>query len=282
MEQITARTFYYFIEFYLDGVSEPVIYETSKEDAERLQSILHNLEYSPEDKYAIEDDYFYFGTPDRQQVVVHLPDIQSVRILIERQLHQVRRRRFYVPRLRAYLRGRPAPIVEDLDDEDPGDHYNLLSPQFFDAAPNDKDPDLPKMLSYLNAEGDRCVLSRRHLMMWAVDWEYRISLTTIFEADGLYRAREDESGVWRIQVWRLQFDLFMEEELSSEWYANVEFVPDDQQPGEDEVLYEFDTYGPYPTKSEAIAAAQADFESGRYRNQITQLREPGSLGAEEI
>lgn len=282
MEQVTARTFYYFIEFYLDGVPKPVVYETMRDDAERLQHILHELEYSPDDKYVVEDDYFYFGTPDRQQVVVHLPDVQAARILVERRLHQFRRRRlFHLPRLWAYLRGRPAPIVEDLDDEEPGNHYNLLSPHFFDAAPNDKDPDLPKMLSYINAEGDRCVLSRRHLMLWAVDWEYRVSLTTVFEADGLYRGRDEESGVWRIQVWRLQFDLFSDEDAPPEWYASVEFVPDNH-PEEDYVLYEFDTHGPYPTKSEAIAAAQADFESGRLRNHVTQLREPSSLDAEEI
>lgn len=276
--EVTARTFYYFFELHLAGVPEPVTYETTKEDVERLSSVLDRLEDSPEDEHANENSYFYFTTPDRQQVVVHMPDLQAVQILIDRKLHEVRRRHLYsLPRLWVYLRGRPAPIVEVLDDEDAGDHYSLLAVDHFDSA-SSEDSYLPKMLSYLNSEGDRCYLNRRHLMMWVIDWDCRASLTTVFEADGTY-VTEEETGVWRIQAWRLQA-LFADdiEPSLEEWYASVEFVPDDQ----DEILYEFDTYGPYATKSMAVSAAQADFESGRYMNHIIQLREPGSLDDEEV
>jgi hypothetical protein len=54
-------------------------------------------------------------------------------------------------------------------------------------------------------------------------------------------------GEWRIQVWQSERD--------EGWYADLEFVADDQEPG-----LEVETYGPCEAKTEAAEVARKGLE----------------------
>ena len=96
------------------------------------------------------------------------------------------------------------------------------------------------------------------LLTYTVEDE-RINETTLLSAEGIFTA-EDLRGRWEVQVWQ---------ELDDEqWYSNVAFAEDDES---SEAVYEFDVLGSYATKSAAVEAILADFESGRYSQYLTLI-----------
>ena len=93
------------------------------------------------------------------------------------------------------------------------------------------DPD--GFLTFLDGDGEAVYLNPGQVMLltYTVEDE-RINVTTLLSAEGIFTAEDDESS---------------------------------------EAVYEFDVLEPYATKSAAVEAILADFESGRYSQYLTLI-----------
>ena len=229
---------YFQVRLLMKGVPDWLIYDIEHEDVQRFQQELQ----SPQSEH-----FFCFRSDREQRMVVSLPDIQAANFLCHQAAYrQVNRT---IPRFEIYLRGNPNPYCDELGEV--GD---------LELFPSDTPLDPDGFLTFLDGDGEAVYLNPGQVMLlnYTVEDE-RINVTTLLSAEGIFTA-EDLRGRWEVQVWQ---------ELDDEqWYSNVAFAEDDESSG---IVYEFDVLGPYATKSAAVEAILADFESGRYSQYLTLI-----------
>jgi len=102
----------YFLLFLIRNQSSNLVFETRKQEAERLAKILDNAE-PPSELMS----FFWFNTLDGRSVAINLSDVQAVRFLWDPTDLPTDILRDEGG-IRIYLRGRDKPLEEDTDDPD--------------------------------------------------------------------------------------------------------------------------------------------------------------------
>jgi hypothetical protein len=229
---------YHQVRLLMKGVPNWLIYDIEPDDVQQFQQELR----SP-----LSDTYFCFKANRDQRIVISRPDIQVANFLCHRAAYrQVNRT---IPRFEIYLRGNPTPYCDELGEV--GD---------LDLFPSEAPIDPDGFLTFLDGDGEAVFLNPDDVMLLTyTEEDARINVTTLLSAEGTFTT-EELDGRWEVLVWQEPDD--------EQWYSNVVFTEDDES---SEAVYEFDVLGPYQTKSAAVEAILADFESGRYSHYVTLI-----------
>jgi hypothetical protein len=229
---------YYFLEIMLPGYPEPLRYEIDPADGERLQQVLQ----LPADEL---DFFFSFTTKDDQHVILSVQDIQLANFLWESRAY-IARKRWRLPRIKICFRDQSKPYQDFL-----GDASWLQIVYKTETFGEEDEP----FLSFLNVEGDEIFFRSTQVLLLAYSWDERINVTTIDTKAGVPHFEPELGGVFGAHVWQMASEEDIEPDES--WYGHLDFVVDDENASYD---YEFETYGPYPTKSAAVEVVPRDFE----------------------
>lgn len=229
---------YYYLEFTLPGYAEPLRFEIDPADGERLKEVLQ----LPADEL---DFYFSFTSKDEQHVTVSVQDIQLVNFLWQSAAYNVRKR-WRIPRLKICFKGQARPYEALLGDA------SWLQPTFKTETFGEKNE---PFLFFLNVDGDEIHFRSEQAYLLAYGWDERVNMTAIATREGTPHFKLELTGVFGGHVWQKasEADLTRDEK----WYGHLDFVIDDENASYD---YEFESYGPYPTKSAAVEVVQEDFE----------------------
>jgi len=222
----------------MNGVPNWLIYDIEPDDVQRFQQELQ----SP-----LPDTYFCFRANRNQRIVISRPDIQVANFLCHRAAYrQVNRT---IPYFEIYLRGNPTPYCDELGEV--GD---------LDLFPGEAPIDPDGFLTFLDGDGEAVFLNPDDVMLLTyTEEDARINVTTLLSAEGTFTT-EELDGRWEMLVWQEPDD--------EQWYSNVAFTEDVES---SEAVYEFNVLGPYKTKSAAVEAILADFDSGRYSHYVTLI-----------
>jgi hypothetical protein len=231
---------YYFLEIMLPGYAKPLRFEIDPADGERLQQV---LELPAEEL----DFFFSLTTKDGQHVMFSVQDIQLANFLWESCAY-IARKRWRLPRIKICFRDQSTPFQDFL-----GDASWLQIVRKTETLGEDPDE---AFLSFLNVDGDEIYFRPSQVLLLAYTWEERINVTTVDTRVGVPEFDPELAGVFGAYVWQMG----SEEDVAPDesWYGHLDFVVEDENASYD---YEFETYGPYPTKSQAVAAVQQDFGS---------------------
>jgi hypothetical protein len=229
---------YHQVRLLLKDIPNWLIYDIEPDDVQQFQQELQ----SP-----LLDAYFCFRANRDQRIVISRQDIQVANFLCHRAAYrQVNRT---IPRFEIYLRGNPTPYCDELGEV--GD---------LELFPGEAPIDPDGFLTFLDGDGEAVFLNPDEVMLLTyTEEDARINVTTLLSAEGLFTA-ENLRGRWGVHVWQEPDD--------EQWYANADFEEDEEGT---EAVYEFDVLGPYATKSAAVEAILADFESGRYSQYVTLI-----------
>jgi len=226
------------IRLLLNGVPDWLVYDIGPETEDRLRYELQETESSR---------FLFFKVGYGQSVLVSRPDIQAINLM----RHQAAYNKLIrpMPRFEIYLRGRPTPYADNL-----GQSIDLIPL----LVANEEDAD--QFLTFLDGDGEDVFVNLAELvLLHIVDEDDRLNVTTLLEVEGRFES-ETLSGWWAVQVWQ--------DALNEQWYGNVAFREADENA---EGVFEFDELGPFRTKTAAVEAMLADFDAGRYGQQLTEL-----------
>ena len=229
---------YHYLEFLMNGSPDTIRYEVTEEDSERLRSVLQE----PLNEFNL---YFCFTAKDDRNVVVSIRDIQMVNRLWESGVYLLRKK-WRFPKIQVYFRGQSKSYEDDLEDSD-----------WLQAVYNTEtfeEPDEP-FLSFINVEGDEIFFNIEQIVLLAFSQERRINQTAVRSLEGIADFGPREYGVLAAHIWQTAVEEY--EEQDDAWYGHIDFIEADENAA---YSYEFDIYGPYATRSEAIEAIQVDFE----------------------
>jgi hypothetical protein len=126
--------------------------------------------------------------------------------------------------------------------EDPGPLETIFLASSFEVE------DEP-FVHFLDGEGEAVFFRSEQVVLLSFYWEeVKRNLSLVHRVNGPSPVDASRRGEWRIQVWQSERD--------EGWYADLEFVADDQEQG-----FEVETYGPCEAKTEAAELARKGLEA---------------------